>query len=290
MGSDSLPSHKEIHGQEQEKPGLEAKMTPEPTYDMSYYKGSGKLRDRVALITGGDSGIGRSVALLYAREGADVAIIYLPTEQIDAEKTKSLIEGEGRKALLLPGDIADSDFCKQAVEKTVAELGRLNILVNNAATQTYRENFLDTTDAEIERTFRVNIFAMFYLCRAAIPHLHANDTIINTTSINAYRGHPVLVPYTTTKGAIVAFTRSLALQLAEKKIRVNGVAPGPIWTPLVISTMPKKDTEGFGKDVSMERPGQPFECATSYVFLASQDSSYFTGQVLHPNGGEIING
>ncbi|KAL0488797.1 general stress protein ydaD [Acrasis kona] len=290
MGKDAVPSHKEIPAQQQEKPGLEHKMTPEPTYDMSYYKGTGKLQDRVALITGGDSGIGRSVALLYAREGADVAIIYLPTEQTDAEITKALIENEGRKALLIPGDIADSDFCKQAVERTVKELGRLNILVNNAATQEYRENFLDTTDSEIERTFKVNIFAMMYLTRAAIPHLHGNDSIINTTSINAYRGHPVLIPYTTTKGAIVAFTRSMALHLADKKIRVNAVAPGPIWTPLIVSTMPSKEVEGFGKDVAMERPGQPFECATSYVFLASQDSSYFTGQVFHPNGGEIING
>jgi NAD(P)-dependent dehydrogenase (short-subunit alcohol dehydrogenase family) len=241
------------------------------------------------LITGGDSGIGRAVAVAYAREGADVAIAYL-NEHGDAEETKRMVEGEGRRCILIAGDIGDDSFCKEAVEQTVRELGGLDVLVNNAAEQHPQESIEDITNEQLERTFRTNIFAMFYLTRAALTHLKKGSAIINTTSVTAYRGSPELLDYSSTKGAITAFTRSLALSLAEKGIRVNAVAPGPIWTPLIPSTFDEEKVKTFGADTPMKRPGQPEEVAPSYVFLASDDSSYMTGQVLHPNGGEVVNG
>jgi len=281
---DTFPTQKQS-----DQPGLEHKMTPQPEYIRPNYRGSGKLEGKVALITGGDSGIGRSAAVHFAREGADVAISYLPKEQKDAEDTKQLIEKEGRKCLLLPGDLQDKKYCISIVEDTVKQLGKLNVLVNNAAVQTPHESLSEYSDEQIEKTFDVNIISFFRVTRAALKHLHEGDTIINTTSINAYRGHEMMIDYSSTKGAITAFTRSLALQLAEKKIRVNAVAPGPIWTPLIVATMPKDQIHEFGQDVNMKRAGQPSECGTCYVFLASEDSSYITGQCLHPNGGMTVN-
>jgi NAD(P)-dependent dehydrogenase (short-subunit alcohol dehydrogenase family) len=264
-------------------------MTPRPDADDPEYRGSGKLRERVALITGGDSGIGRAVAIFYAREGADVAISYLD-EHSDAEETRRLVEKEGRRCILIPGDVGDESHCREAVERTVRELGRLDILVNNAAEQHPQESIEDITAEQLERTFRTNIFAMFYLTKAAMKHLSAGSAIINTTSVTAYKGSPQLLDYSSTKGAIVAFTRSLSQALAEKKIRVNAVAPGPIWTPLIPATFDEEKVATFGADVPLKRPGQPEEVAPSFVFLASDDSSYMTGQVLHPNGGEVVNG
>lgn len=281
----------QIPPQSQErKPGLESEMTPKPEYDRDSYQGSNKLLNKVALITGGDSGIGRAVAVLYAKEGANVAIVYL-NEHEDAQKTRELVEAQGKKCLLISGDISSEKFCKEAVTKTVQELGRLDILVNNAAEQ-YLENpetLEDIDSARLGSIFSTNIFSMFYFCRAAIPHLQEGSTIINTTSINAYKGNAPLISYSTTKGAILAFTRSLSQSLLKKGIRVNGVAPGPIWTPFIPDAFPSEGVEGFGKQVPMKRPGQPVEVATSFVFLASEDSSYFAGQVLHPNGGVVIN-
>ncbi len=281
----------EIPAQSQNrKPGIEAEMTPKPEFDRDDYRGSGKLLDKVALITGGDSGIGRSVAVLYAKEGADVAIVYLDEHQ-DAEETKRYIENYGRKCLLIPGDIASEKFCHEAVQKTVEEFGKLDILVNNAAVQ-YTEDsqtLKDIDSARLGRIFSTNIFAMFYFCKAAIPHLKEGSSIINTTSINAYKGNDTLLSYSTTKGAILAFTRSLAQSLLEQGIRVNAVAPGPIWTPFIVDSMKPEKVKSFGNQVPMKRPGQPVEVATSYVFLASEDASYFAGQVLHPNGGVVVN-
>jgi NAD(P)-dependent dehydrogenase (short-subunit alcohol dehydrogenase family) len=271
------------------KPGLESEMTPKPQYDSPNYKPSGKLRGKVALITGGDSGIGRSVSVLYAREEADVAIIYL-NEHEDAEETKRLVEEQGRKCLLIPGDIKGEKFCTEAVQKTVDQFGKLDILVNNAAEQ-YLEESIENIDAErLENIFSTNIFSMFYLSKAALPHLKEGSSIINTTSVVAYKGNDSLLSYSTTKGAILAFTRSLSQSLIEKGIRVNAVAPGPIWTPFIPATFPPEQVSSFGKQVPMQRPGQPFEVATSYVFLASDDASYLAGQVLHPNGGVVVNG
>ncbi|MGB6294901.1 MAG: SDR family oxidoreductase [Rivularia sp. (in: cyanobacteria)] len=280
----------QIPAQSQDRqPGLESEMNPKPEYDRESYKGSDKLKGKVALITGGDSGIGRSVAVLYAKEGADVAIVYLNENQ-DAQKTKELVEAEDQKCLLLPGDISNENFCAEVVQKTVQELGKLDILVNNAAEQ-YMENpetLEDIDSARLGNIFSTNIFSMFYLCKAAIPHLKEGSSIINTTSINAYKGNAPLLSYSTTKGAILAFTRSLSQSLLKKGIRVNGVAPGPIWTPFIPDAFPAEKVEGFGKQVPMQRPGQPVEVATSFVFLASDDSSYFAGQVLHPNGGVVV--
>jgi NAD(P)-dependent dehydrogenase (short-subunit alcohol dehydrogenase family) len=272
-----------------QQPGIESEMRPQPQAEKPDYQGSGKLKGKVALITGGDSGIGRSVAILFAREGADVVIVYL-SEYGDAEDTKKMVEEEGRRCQLIAGDIGDASFCRQAIEEAVREMGRLDILINNAAEQHPQESIEEISDEQLERTFRTNIFAMFYLTKAALPHLKEGSTIINTTSVTAYRGSPHLLDYSSTKGAIVSFTRSLAQQLAEKGIRVNGVAPGPIWTPLIPATFPPAHVATFGADVPMKRPGQPEEVAPSFVFLASTDSSYMTGQILHPNGGEIING
>ncbi|MBE9124790.1 MULTISPECIES: SDR family oxidoreductase [unclassified Coleofasciculus] len=272
---------------QEKKPGLESEMTPQPMYDNPNYQGSGKLRGKVALITGGDSGIGRAVAVLYAKEEADVAIVYL-NEHEDAQETKRLVEEQGQKCLLIPGDISGEKFCQEAVQKTVDEFGKLDILVNNAAEQ-YLENTLEDIDAErLGSIFSTNIFSMFYFTKAALPHLKEGSSIINTTSINAYKGNSSLISYSTTKGAILAFTRSISQTLLEKGIRVNGVAPGPIWTPFIPDTFPAEQVESFGKQVPMQRPGQPVEVATSFVFLASEDASYMAGQVLHPNGGVVV--
>ncbi|MHB9134661.1 MAG: SDR family oxidoreductase [Armatimonadota bacterium] len=277
------PQHQE------QQPGVTGEMHPKPEEKRPLYKGSGKLQDKVALITGGDSGIGRSVAILFAREGADVAIVYL-NEHEDAQQARQMVEKEGRRCILIAGDIGDEQFCAQAVDKTVAEYGKLDILVNNAAEQHPQQNLEEISREQLARTFRTNIFAMFYLTQAALKHLKEGSTIINTTSITAYRGSPDLLDYSSTKGAIVAFTRSLSLNLEKRKIRVNAVAPGPIWTPLIPATFPEEKVEKFGENVPMQRPGQPDEVAPCYVFLASDDSSYISGQTLHPNGGYVVNG
>jgi NAD(P)-dependent dehydrogenase (short-subunit alcohol dehydrogenase family) len=274
--------------QQQPTPGHQSEMTPQPKADDRQYHGSGKLQGKVAVITGGDSGIGRSVAIFFAREGADVAILY-KEEAKDAQETKQLVEAEGQKCVAIAGDIGDESFCQQAVQQTVKELGHLDILVNNAAEQHPQESIEKITAEQLERTFRTNIFGMFFMTKAAMPHLKQGSTIINTTSVTAYKGSPQLLDYSSTKGAIVAFTRSLSQSLIEKGIRVNGVAPGPIWTPLIPSTFPEEKVKSFGAQVPMQRAGQPEEVAPSFVFLASDDSSYMSGQILHPNGGEVVN-
>lgn len=278
----------QITAQAQDKqPAHESKMTPSPIYDRDSYKGSDKLKGKVALITGGDSGIGRSVAVLYAKEGADVAISYLD-EHEDAEKTKSEVEAQGQKCLLLPGDISNETFCQEVVQKTVDEFGQLNVLVSNAAEQYLEEDWDGIDAARLGSIFSTNVFPMFYFTKAALPHLKEGSSIIITTSINAYKGNAPLLSYSTTKGANLAFLRSLSQRVLEKGIRVNGVAPGPIWTPFIPDAFPAEKVEGFGKQVPMKRPGQPVEVATCFVFLASEDSSYMTGQVLHPNGGVVV--
>jgi NAD(P)-dependent dehydrogenase (short-subunit alcohol dehydrogenase family) len=270
------------------QPGRESKMRPKPRAKDPTDRGSGKLSGKVALITGGDSGIGRAVAISFAREGADVAIVYLE-EHDDAKETKRLVEEEDGRCLLIPGDVKKRSFCEKAVSRTVKQLGRLDVLVNNAAVQYPEEDFLAITDEHLEDTFRTNILSFFYTTQAALPHMGEGSTIVNSTSVTAYRGSEHLVDYAATKGAIVAFTRSLSTQLAEKGIRVNAVAPGPIWTPLIPASFDKKHVAKFGQKTPLGRPGQPEEVAPAYVFLASDDSSYMTGQVLHPNGGEIVN-
>jgi len=271
------------------QPGVESKMNPKPAASAPQYKAAGKLEGKVALITGGDSGIGRAVAVLFAREGADVAIVYL-NEHDDARETQQMVKRAGRKCLLIPGDIGYERFCREAVQQTASELGRLDILVNNAAEQHPQDSIEQIDREQLERTFRTNIFAMFFMTKAAMPLLKKGSAIINTASVTAYQGNPMLIDYSSTKGAIVAFTRALAKNVASKGIRVNGVAPGPIWTPLIPSTFPPDKVAKFGKDVPMGRPGQPQEVAPCYVFLASDDSSYMSGQILHPNGGEVVNG
>jgi len=290
--TDKKPTPEEIPPQTQEvQPGRESQMTPRPEYQAPEYQGSDKLKGKVALITGGDSGIGRAVAVLFAREGADVAVVYL-NEHDDARKTEALVHAEGARCLLIAGDVGDVNFCREAVERTVRELGGLNILVNNAAEQHPQKKLEDITPLQLERTFRTNIFGYFYMAQAAMAHLSKGDAIINTTSVTAYRGSHHLLDYSATKGAITVFTRSLATQLAKRKtgIRVNGVAPGPIWTPLIPSTFDEDKVDEFGADVPLGRPGQPEEVAPAFVYLASEaDSSYVTGQIIHVNGGEIVN-
>ncbi|WP_055108803.1 SDR family oxidoreductase [Paenibacillus ihumii] len=272
-----------------QRPGIEEEMNPRPNYEGNY-KAAGKLKGKVALITGGDSGIGRAVAVAYAKEGADVAIVYL-NENEDAKQTKQEVEQEGRKCVLISGNLGDEAFAQQAVQQTVDELGGLDILINNAAEQHPQKDITDITAEQLERTFRTNIFAMFFVTKAAMPHLKKGSAIINTASVTAYRGNPQLIDYSATKGAIVSFTRALSMNIVGKKgIRVNAVAPGPIWTPLIPSTFDKEQVAKFGGDTPMQRPGQPEELAPAYVFLGSDDSSYISGQVLHINGGEIVNG
>jgi len=273
---------------QESQPGNEEEMDPKPEYISNNYKASGKLKGKKALITGGDSGIGRAVAIHFAREGADVAIVYLD-EDVDAEKTKKLIEAEGRKALLIKGDVADPETSVKAVQQTVDAFGGLNILVNNAAQQYPQKDIAGISNEQLEKTFKTNIFAHFYFAKEALKHFKEGDCIINTTSVTAYRSSPNLLDYSSTKGAITAFTRSLGTNLAEKKIRVNGVAPGPIWTPLIVSTFEQEKIEKFGSETPLGRAGQPSEVAPAYVFLASQDASYITGQIIHVNGGEVVN-
>jgi len=265
----------------------EQEMADKPIYEREYDRQQKKLQDKVAIITGGDSGIGRAVAVHFAREGADVVIVYR-NEKEDAEETKNLVEEKGRRALLIQTDVGVSANCEDLVKKAIGQFGKIDILVNNAAIQVPRTDLSEITDEQWLETFRVNIHSQFYLTKAALPHLKSGASIINNASVNAFKGNKQLVDYTATKGAIMGFTRSIALQLAEKGIRANAVAPGPIWTPLIPSTM-HKDKEEFGQDVPMKRAGQPAEVAPSFVFLASEDSSYFTGQCLHPNGGVILN-
>lgn len=266
-----------------QQPGIESKMNPLPVQPKDYI-GSGKLKNRVALITGGDSGIGRAVAIAYAKEGADVVVNYL-NEHDDAEETKRLIEAEGVRCVLLPADVSEEENCKNLVQKTLDEFGKIDILVNNAAVQYPTENIEDITAEQWDKTFRTNIYSVFYMSKHTVPHMTQGNAIINTTSINPYRGHPILMDYTATKGAIVGFTRSLAQNLAKKGIRVNMVAPGPIWTPLIPATFNEKQVEEFGSDAPLGRPGQPADHAGAYVLLASDEGAYITGQCIHINGG-----
>jgi NAD(P)-dependent dehydrogenase (short-subunit alcohol dehydrogenase family) len=271
------------------QPGLETNMALQPEYIRLTYKGSEKLQDKVALITGGDSGIGRAVAVHFAREGADVAIAFKPEEQPDADETKQLVEREGRRCVLLPGDLRDEQYCQDLVAQTVQQLGKLNIVVSNAAEQAVNTDVATLPNEQFEDTFQVNFFPLVRVVKAALPHLHEGDSIIATSSINAYRGNQQLVDYTSTKGAITAYIRSISQQLAEKKIRANTVAPGPIWTPLIPASMPPDKVAKFGQETTMKRAGQPSEVAPAFVFLASEDASYITGQAIHPNGGSVLN-
>ncbi|CAN5118070.1 SDR family oxidoreductase [soil metagenome] len=285
MADDSdvlVPKHDEAKDQ---LPGSEAKLEPKPDWHPRY-PGSGRLDGKVALITGADSGIGRATAALFAREGADVAILYL-CEHEDAKKTKEIVEKEGRRAITIAGDIGSKQFCEGAVKQTVDELGKLDVLVNNAGEQHWDKEITDISEEQLRRTFQTNIFGMFFMVQAAMPHLKEGSAIVNCTSVTMYKGSPILLDYSSTKGAITAFTRSLAKNLAEKGIRVNAVAPGPIWTPLnPFGGQPKDKIPEFGKDTPMGRPGQPNEVAPSFLFLACDDASYMTGQVLHPDGGD----
>lgn len=271
------------------QPGVESEMTPRPEYEGGPKTFAGRLEGKNAIITGGDSGIGRAVAVAFAREGADICIAYLD-EQKDAEETKAAVEKFSRTCILVPGDLSREAHCREVAATAARELGGIDILVNNAAVQFPQESLEDISASQLEQTFAINIFAHFYLSKAVLKYLKAGSSIINTTSVTAYRGSAHLIDYAATKGAIVSFTRSLASALAEKKIRVNGVAPGPIWTPLIPASFPAEHVAEFGSDVPLKRPGQPEEVAPCYVFLASEDASYMTGQVLHPNGGEIVNG
>lgn len=282
-----MPDKTRSSSPQQQLPGVEQIMQPKPQTDDPAYNGSNKLLNKIAVITGGDSGIGKAAAIAFAKEGADIAILYLNEHQ-DAEETMKTIEKYGRRCLLIAGDIGDESFCQQAVQKIINQYGNINILVNNAAEQHSHEKFEDITNEQLHRTFRTNIFSMFYLTKLALPYMKTGDAIINSTSVTAYRGSYHLIDYAATKGAIVSFTRSLASALVKREIRVNAVAPGPVWTPLIPATMPAEKLEQFGAKVPMERAAQPYEIAPCYVFLAARDSSYMTGQVLHPNGGEII--
>ena len=277
--------------QHQESPGLESKLDPKPRYEAPEYRAAGKLRNKVALVTGGDSGIGRAVATLFAKEGADVAIVFLPEEQSDAEETRAAIEKEGRRAALIAGDLSEAEFCAECVERTVKELGKLDILVNNAAFQKNRPSLDELSDEQWDHTFKTNIYAYFRVAKAALKHLQPGGTIINTSSITGLEGSAHLVDYSATKGAINAFTKSLAQNLVEKGIRVNAVAPGPVWTPLNPADKPPEKVAQFGAQTPMKRPAQPEEIAPAYVYFASEaDSSYVTGEVLTLLGGETTAG
>lgn len=278
------PPQKQSH-----QPGREFKMTPRPEY-MPRFPGAGKLKNKVALITGGDSGIGRSVAVHMAREGADIAIVYLEEEK-DAEETANAVRGEGRRCLTFEADVSKEEMCKEAVDAVIEEFGHLDILVNNAAEQHVKGHNgpLDISQQQLQQTFQTNIFGYFYMAKAALEHMQEGGAIISTASVTAYKGNEELLDYSATKGAIVSFTRSLSQALAEKKIRVNAVAPGPIWTPLIPASFSAEHTAAHGSSVPMKRAGQPNEVAPCYVFLASEEASYMTGQVLHPNGGTIVN-
>ena len=280
----TLPPQHQLH-----QPGQEHVMRPRPAYEAEDYKAAGKLEGKVALITGADSGIGRAVAVTYAKEGARIVVVYL-NEHEDAAQTQREITLAGQPSLLLAGDVADESFCQEVIRRTLAQWGQLDILVNNAGEQHPQERLEDISPQQWEQTFRTNIFGIFLLTRAALPHLPAGSSIINTTSITAYRGHPTLIDYASSKGAITSFTRSLSTNLAKRGIRVNAVAPGPIWTPLIPSTFSEEKVAQFGADTPLGRPGQPEELAPAYVYLACNDSSYMTGQVLHLNGGTVING
>ena len=277
------PQHQDV------QPGIEAELTPQPEVIRPSYKGANKLKNKIALITGGDSGIGRAVAVHFAREGADVAISYTPREDVDAQKTKQLVEAEGRQCLLLPGDIRQEAYCTQIVEDTVKHFGQLNILVNNAGLQLQHKTLEDVSEESLLATFETNIYSFFRVTKAAVPHFTKGDTIINTTSVTAYQGRADLLDYSSTKGAIMTFTRALSSNLVSKGIRVNAVAPGPIWTPLNPASISAEEVAKFGQDVPMGRPGQPSEVGPAYVFLASDDATYITGQIMHPNGGTIVN-
>lgn len=270
------------------QPGIERKMHPKPEVEPRF-PGSGRLAGKTAIITGGDSGIGEAVALLFAREGADVAIVYLE-EHEDARTTARLVAEEGRDCLIVAGDIGSEDFCKKAVAQVVDHHGKVDILVNNAAEQHPRKDITEIPSEQLERTFRTNVFGYFYMTQAALPHMPEGSAIVNTTSVTAYRGSKHLLDYSATRGAVVALTRSLAQSLVERNIRVNGVAPGPIWTPLIPASFDEEKVKSFGKNVPMGRPGEPNEVAPCHLFLACADSSYMTGQILHPNGGEIVGG
>ncbi|NRT88356.1 SDR family oxidoreductase [Clostridium beijerinckii] len=277
--------------EQNEQPGLEYEMNPAPIYDdPSYNKKGDILKDKIAVITGGDSGIGKAVAIAYANQGADIVIAYY-NENKDAEETKKIIDNIGRKCILIKGDISDPNFCNNVLEKTIEEYGKIDILVNNAAVQYESTDFKQISDEQFDKTFKTNVYGTFYMTRAALNHLKAGGCIINTASITAYKGNETLIDYSMTKGAIVTLTRSLSTALAKGKtnIRVNAVAPGPIWTPLIPASFDEKKVEKFGSDTPLGRAGQPVECAGAYVFLASQCASYITGQVIHVNGGEIVN-
>lgn len=279
-----------IPPQEQDQqPGLEGEMTPAPQDEGIAYRPAGKLRGKVAIVTGGDSGIGRAICTLFAMEGADVAFTYL-NEHDDAARTKELVERNGRRCLKIDGDVGVKKGCEKLVNRVVSEFGQLDILVNNAAEQHESKDLTEISEDQLLRTFRTNFFGPFFMTQAALKHMGKGAAIINCCSVTAYRGSPHLVDYAATKGALVSFTRSLAGQLADKGIRVNGVAPGPIWTPLIPASFDAKSVGQFGQKVPLGRPGQPDEVAPCFVFLASDDASYITGQMFHPNGGEIING
>ncbi|PJH95169.1 SDR family oxidoreductase [Bacillus sp. SN1] len=285
------PMDRQTEGQEPQhqdrQPGIESQMNPLPLSEDEDYQGSGKLKGKVAIITGGDSGIGRAAAIAFAKEGADISILYLD-EHSDAEETRKRIEKEHVRCLLIPGDVGDENHCEQAVQQTVDHFGKLDILVNNAAEQHPQDSILNISTEQLEKTFRTNIFSMFHMTKKALPHLKEGSAIMNTTSITAYEGDTMLIDYSSTKGAIVSFTRSMAMSLADKGIRVNAVAPGPIWTPLIPATFPEEKVKRHGLDTPMERPGQPVEHAGAYVLLASDESSYMTGQTIHVNGGRFI--
>jgi NAD(P)-dependent dehydrogenase (short-subunit alcohol dehydrogenase family) len=280
---------KQFPPQQQQQPGKESQMKPAPDPNPPEYSAGGRLHGKRAIITGGDSGIGRAVAIAFAHEGADVSIVYL-SEHKDAEDTRKQVEQIGTRCLTIAGDIGNEAFCRQAVQQTVEQLGGLDILVNNAGEQHERESLMQISEDDLERTFRTNIYSMFFMTKAALEFLKKGGVIVNSTSVTAYQGHATLIDYATTKGAIVSFTRSLALHLADRNIRVNAVAPGPVWTPLIPASFDKEKVQQFGANTPMQRAAQPGEIAPSYVFLASEDASYMTGQVLHPNGGRIVNG